>query len=309
MIEQQRGTVRYLQFSQLQPFSEITHGVFTRHGGYSAGPYKGLNVSSGVGDDPESAIRNRLLVLETLGLQDSPCATLWQVHGADVALLDPDNETWDDWRTDWPYRSYSVDGRELLWTFKARRKADAILTRQRGIPLVLSFADCVPIVLYDPVQRVIGIAHGGWRGTARGVALAAIEMMRSRFDSQSGDIRASLAPSIGPCCYEVSENVRALFLGQEAFPTMPTDERYRGAVSESAVFSTRQRADRLMPTLHLDLWETNRNQLLMAGLLPEHIELPGLCTSCRTDLFFSHRAEQGKTGRFPVVVALKDEAM
>ena len=309
MIEQQRGTVRYLQFSQLQPFSEITHGIFTRCGGYSVGPYKGLNVSSGVGDDPESAIRNRLLVLETLGLQNRLCATLWQVHGADVALLDPDNETWDDWRTDWPYRSYSVDGRELLWTFKARRKADAILTRQRGIPLVLSFADCVPIVLYDPVQHVIGIAHGGWRGTARGVALAAIETMSSRFASQPGDIRACLAPSIGPCCYEVSENVRALFRGQEAFPTMPTDERWSGAISESAVFSTKQRTDRPAPTLHLDLWETNRNQLLMAGLWPEHIEQPDLCTSCRTDLFFSHRAEQGKTGRFPVVVALKNAEM
>jgi len=307
LIEQQRGSVRYLQFSQLLPFSEIVHGVFTRHGGYSAGSYTGLNVSFGVGDEPESAIRNRLLVLETLGLENRPCATLWQVHGADVAILDPENEVWDDWRSDWPYRSYSVDGRKLQWTFKARRKADAILTRQRGIPLVLSFADCVPIVLYDPVQHVIGIAHGGWRGTARGVALAAIETMRSRFDSQPRDIRASLAPSIGPCCYEVSEDVRALFLGQEAFPDIPTGEHYRGAVRESAAFSMKQRADRLAPTLHLDLWETNRNQLLMAGLLPEHIELPDLCTSCRTDLFFSHRAEQGKTGRFPVVITLKDE--
>ncbi|HVB61497.1 MAG TPA: peptidoglycan editing factor PgeF [Ktedonobacteraceae bacterium] len=307
MIEQQRGSVRYLQFSQLMPFSEIVHGVFTRLGGYSAEPYKGLNVSSGVGDDPESAIRNRLLVLETLGLENKACATLWQVHGADVAILDPDNETWDDWRTDWPYRSYSVDGRELTWTFKARRKADAIFTRQRGVPLVLSFADCVPIVLYDPVRHVIGIAHGGWRGTARGIALAAIETMRSRFDSQPGDIRASLAPSIGSCCYEVSEDVRALFLGQETFPDVSTDERYRAAVRESAVFSMKQRANRPTPTLHLDLWETNYSQLLMAGLLPEHIELSGLCTGCRTDLFFSHRAERGKTGRFPVVVTLKDE--
>lgn len=314
MIEQQRGSVRYLQFSQLLPFSEIVHGVFTRLGGYSAAPYTGLNVSSGVGDNPESAIRNRLLVLETLGLENRPCATLWQVHGADVAILDPDNETWDDWRTDWPYRSYNVDGRELQWTFKARRKADVVLTRQRDIPLVLSFADCVPIVLYDPIRQVIGIAHGGWRGTARGVAFAAVEAMRSRFDSQPGDIRACLAPSIGPCCYEVSENVRALFYGQEAFPDMPTDERYVDAVRESAVFSMKQRADRPAPTLHLDLWETNRNQLLAAGILPEHIELPlagqshrPYCTSCRTDLFFSHRAEQGKTGRFPVVIMLKDE--
>jgi YfiH family protein len=307
LIEQQRGSVRYLQFSQLLLFPEIVHGAFTRLGGYSAAPYMGLNVSSGVGDNPESAIRNRLLVLETLELENRPCATLWQVHGADVAILDPEHETWDDWRTDWPYRSYSVDGRELTWTFKARRKADVILTRQRGIPLVLSFAVCVPIVLYDPARQVIGIAHGGWRGTARGVALAAIAAMQKQFASQPRDIRACLAPSIGPCCYEVSEDVRALFLGQETFPNMPTDERYRTAVAESAVFSMQQRAKRPTPTLHLDLWETNRNQLLIAGLLPKHIELPNVCTSCRTDLFFSHRAEHGKTGRFPVVIMLKGQ--
>ncbi len=306
MIEQQRDSARYLQFHQLQPFSEIVHGVFTRHGGYSQPPFASLNMSSGVGDSSDHVIRNRLLVLETLGLENHPCATLWQVHGADVAILDPDNETWDDWRTDWPYRSYTIDERDLLWTFRPRHKADAILTQQRGIALALSFADCVPIVFYDPVQHVIGIAHGGWRGTARAIVLATVEAMRSRFDSQPRNILASLAPSIGPCCYEVSEYVRALFLGEKQFDDIPADQRYREAVRDSAVFTMRQRPDRPAPTPHLDLWETNRNQLLMAGLLPEHIELPEICTGCRTDLFFSHRVEQGKTGRFPVVVALME---
>ncbi len=83
---------------------------------------------------------------------------------------------------------------------------------------------------------------------------------------------------------------------------MPTLERYRKLVRESAVFSTRQLPDRT--SLRLDIRETNRNQLLMAGLLPEHIEMSGICTGCRTDLFFSHRVEQGKTGRFPVILAL-----
>lgn len=305
MIEQQRDSARYLQFHQFQPFPEIVHGVFTRHGGYSRLPFASLNMSAGVGDTLDDVSRNRWLVLETLGLEHHPCATLWQVHGADVAILDPANETWDDWREDWIYRSYTVDGRELLWTLKPRRKADAILTRQRGVTLALSFADCVPIVFYDPVQHVIGIAHAGWRGTARGVALATVEAMRSHFDCRPRDILACLAPSIGPCCYEVSEAVRSLFLGEQPFADTPTAERYSEAVRDSAVFSMRQRANRPAPTLHLDLWETNRVQLLMAGLLPEHVELPELCTGCRTDLFYSHRIEQGKTGRFPVVVALR----
>jgi copper oxidase (laccase) domain-containing protein len=100
--------------------------------------------------------------------------------------------------------------------------------------------------------------------------------------------------------------VQRLYLGEEQFNEMPTLERYRKPVRESAVFTMKQRADRPAPTIHLDLQETNHNQLLMAGLLPTHIEMPGICTGCQTALFFSHRVEQGKTGRFPVVLALRD---
>lgn len=308
MIEQQWENAHYLQFSHYLQFPEITHGVFTRLGGYSTTPYKGLNASFSTGDSLENVLHNRLLVLQSLGLQAYPCATLWQVHGADVATLDPGETTWDDWRSDWPHRSYQLEGQELVWTIKPRRKADALITRQQKVTLALSFADCTPLLFYDPVLRVIGLAHGGWRGTARGIALATVEAMCDQFDCRPRDIYAGIAPSIGPCCYEVSEQVQKLYLGQIQFDEMPTLERYRDVLREAAVFSMKQRADRPGPTLHLDLQETNRNQLLMAGLLPEHIEMPGVCTGCRTDLFYSHRVEQGKTGRFPVVLALTANA-
>jgi len=307
LIEQQRDTVSYVQFNHFLQFPEITHGVFTRQGGYSQTPYAGLNVSWSSGDSIENVMRNRLLILQTMGLQSSPCATLWQVHGVDVAVLDRPDQ-WDDWRMDWPHRSYTLEDQELMWTLKPRRKADIIITRQENVTLALSFADCTPILLYDPVQRVIAVAHGGWRGTARGVALAAVEAMREQFSCQPRTIYAGLAPSIGPCCYEVSDQVRRLFHGEEEFEEMPTLARYREAIRESAVFSWRQRDTRPTPTLHLDLLETNRNQLLAAGLLPEHIELPGICTGCDTTRFYSHRMEQGKTGRFPVVFALRSES-
>ena len=160
----------------------------------------------------------------------------------------------------------------------------------------------MPIVFHDPVRHVIGIAHGGWRGTARGVVLATVDAMRERFGCQPHDILAGIGPSIGTCCYEVSEQVRDLFLGRQPFETMPTQERYRDAVYASATFSTVQLADR--ESLRLDLWETNRKQLLFAGLTSEHIEVSGVCTSCHVDNFFSHRKEHGKTGRFPVIIAL-----
>lgn len=302
MIEQREEKACYMQFGHYRQFPEIRHGVFTRLGGYSATPYKGLNASYSTGDTFENVVRNRLLVLQTLEIEEYPCATLWQVHGADVATLDTEREVWDDWRSDWPHRSYVLEERELVWTIKPRRKADALITRQRGVTLALSFADCSPLLFYDPVERAIGLAHGGWRGTARGIALATVEAMGEQFGCRPENIYAGIAPSIGACCYEISEMVYRLYMGEVEFEESPTEERYREIVRESAVFSTKQVGERV--SLRLEVRETNYHQLLMAGLLPEHIEMPGICTGCSTDLFFSHRVEQGKTGRFPVVLAL-----
>src|SRR5438105_802057 len=109
LIEQQRDNASYMQFSHYLQFPAITHGVFTRLGGYSTTPYKGLNASFSTGDSFENVVRNRRLVLQSLDIQGYPCATLWQVHGADVAVLDTEKEVWNDWRTDWPHRSYMID--------------------------------------------------------------------------------------------------------------------------------------------------------------------------------------------------------
>ena len=297
MIERQHGEVCYFQFNHLSQFPAITHGVFTRLGGYSQAPYRGLNVSFSGGDNFEHVIRNRLLPLQALQIQAYPCATLWLVHGADVVTLGP--ETWE-WCFDQPQRARHAQQQASLLGTKPRWKADAIITKQRGISLALASADCVPLMFYDPVQGVLGMAHAGWRGTARGIAAATVEAMHEQFGCLARDIYAGIGPSIGPCCYEVSEHIRQLFQGQAQFDEMPTAEQYRNLVRESAVFSIQQQS------LRLDLWQTNRNQLLMAGLLPEHIELPEVCTACHTDLFFSHRGEHGKTGRFPAILAFRE---
>src|SRR5258708_13559567 len=196
LIEQQRENACFLQFNQLLPFPEITHGVFKRLGGHSTTPYQGLNASYSTGDSFDNVVRNRLTVLEALDISTYPCATLWQVHGADVATLDTEQEVWDDWRTDWAHRSYFLGERELVWTTKARRKADAIITRQAGVALALSFADCTPLLFYDPVQRVIAMAHGGWRGNARGIFPATGQALSNRLEFQSPPILAGVAPGI-----------------------------------------------------------------------------------------------------------------
>jgi polyphenol oxidase len=278
LIEQQLGGVRYLQFSHYRHFPGLAHGIFTRQGGCSQAPYASLNTSTPPfkqGDSIDNVIRNR-------------------VHGADIAIYDAGSA----WRTDWANHSYY----ERAWTPEYIHKADALITRERGVVIALSFADCVPILLYDPVEQVIAQAHGGWRGTARGIVAATVAAMHEQFGCLPRNILAGIGPAIGSCCYEVSETVRQLFLGQLQFDEQPTPERYRDLVHETAVFSTLSLPDRA--SLRLDLQATNRKQLLMVGVLPEHIEVMEICTSCSKDLFFSHRAEQGRTGRFPVLIAL-----
>jgi len=297
VIEQRQDETCYFQFNHLSQFPELIQGVFTRLGGYSQAPYQSLNVAFSSGDDADNVLRNRLLALEALDVQTYPCATLWLVHGADVATLD--SVPWE-WRFDRPQLSYSPEQRAAFLATKPRWKADAIITKKRGVALALASADCVPLMFYDPVQGALGMAHAGWRGTARGIALATVDAMSEQFGCLPSNIYVGLGPSIGSCCYEVDEHVRDLFQGRAQFDDMPTTQKYRNLVRESVVFSMQQQS------LRLDLWYTNRNQLLMAGLLPEHIELPGICTACDTNRFFSHRGEHGKTGRFPGILALRD---
>jgi len=297
LIEQQRDNACFLQFHNLQRFPNLIHGIFTRDGGYSDAPYKGLNTSGALrgGDNLDNVVRNRQLALHSLALDDYPCVTLWNVHGADVLIPDIHN-----WRTDWAHRSYY----EQTWASQEIHKGDALITQQCGMAIALSFADCTPIALYDPVEQVIGIAHGGWRGTARGIVIATIDAMRENFGSSPRNIYAGIGPTIGPCCYEVSQDVQDLFMGVQDFEDVPTQEQYRRLTRESAVFSVVNLPNK--DSLCLDLWETNRRQLLMAGLLPEHIEVAEICTSDNVNHFFSHRAEHGKTGRFPMIMALSE---
>jgi YfiH family protein len=297
LIEQQYEEVRYLQFDHYHQFSNLIHGVFTRQGGYSQEPYRGLNTSTSPfnpGDSIDNVVRNRVLALQALDIATYPCVTLWQVHGADIAIYDSQEE----WRSDWAYSSYY----ERPWTAQSIHKADALITKECRAVLALSFADCVPILLYDPVERVIGLVHGGWRGTARGIAAATLEAMNEYSGCLPGNIYVGIGPAIAPCCYEVSETVQQLFLGQVQFEAMPAQKQYRDLINEAVVFSTLARPDKT--SLRLDLQATNRNQLLLAGVIPEHIETMEICTSCNTDRFFSHRREQGKTGRFPVLMSL-----
>ncbi len=162
-------------------------------------------------------------------------------------------------------------------------KADILFTDNPAVSLYMRFGDCVPILFHDPKKKVIGIAHAGWLGTLRGVAQAAVDGMRSRYGCKPEDIVAGIGPSIGVDHYEVGADVITQF-----------QEKY----SEDAdqILQTRNEST------YLDLWTANAIQLQKAGV--EQIQVSSLCTACNLDDWFSHRAEQGKTGRFGAIMAL-----
>ncbi len=161
---------------------------------------------------------------------------------------------------------------------------DILVTRTPDLPLAIFTADCLAIILFDPGRWLLAVAHVGWRGTVKGtVSVAAAALVRE--GGRSSDLVAAIGPSIGPCCYEVDRAVIDPL--RSAFP------------SEWELWVTARGGDKWT----LDLWRANESQLIAAGLLPERIVNPRLCTACRADLFFSYRKE-GSQGRLVTVAAL-----
>jgi hypothetical protein len=159
-------------------------------------------------------------------------------------------------------------------------QTDATITALPGICLMVMVADCVPVLLFDPVKRVSAVIHAGWRGTVHQITSNTIDTMVSHFGCNPADILAGIGPSIGPCCYEVGEDVKEFVL--QSFGT--TDG-----------YLVRQKHS---SKIHFDLWYANHKQLAGKGVKPENIESSKLCTLCNSETFFSSRASGGITGRF-----------
>jgi YfiH family protein len=251
-----RGLV-YYQFARLRAEYGVRHACFTRLGGVSSGPYASLNVGGSVGDDPQSVAENRRRCLAALGLGETQAVSPYQVHSTAIA------------------RVGAGDAGRII------EATDGLLTDDRGLALLLRFADCVPIMLYDPGRPALGLVHAGWRGTLEGIAGQAVLAMQDHFGSDPRRLWVGIGPAIGRCCYEVGRDLGRSFA-----------ERFGQRVLDGA----RQGRPRL------DLPAANALALREAGV--RRIEQAHLCTACHTGEFFSHRSEGGCTGRLAVVMAL-----
>jgi YfiH family protein len=260
VLRREVNSLVFYRFDNLASYDEVFHGVFTRLGGVSLSPYDSLNVGHFIGDNHRAVEANHDLICQALGISQRDIATAHQVHGSQVALVKPDD-----------------CGRVIPAT-------DALVTDTPGVALMLRFADCLPVLLYDPVHRAIGLAHAGWKGTIGGIAAKTVSAMLEACGSRPGDIVAGLGPCIGPYCYQVGTEVVEL--------VKASLNPWEGILQPQGDGS-----------FHFDLWEANRRQLAELGV--GKIAVIQLCTACRTDEFFSHRAEGGHTGRFAVILGMR----
>lgn len=257
LLKSHKG-LEYLTIQQL-PFNNILTGFFTRKGGVSPAPYTSLNVSISTGDSRDNVKINKDRILEAIGKPPNQLFDVWQIHSDTVICTEEPR----------------LNGQDP-------QKGDAIFTSNPSLTLLMRFADCVPILIYDPIKNVVGIIHAGWQGTVNQIALKSIQKIKAEYGCNPADIQAVIGPSIGPDHYEIGENVfslaQPLFLSNEEI-LIEHKGRY-----------------------YFNLWEANQKLLNRAGV--NHIFQTRICTACQADRWYSHRAEAGKTGRFAAVISL-----
>jgi YfiH family protein len=261
---QERNGLRFFTFGSFDK-AGINHAIFTRRGGVSAAPYAELNTGATVGDERAHVLENLQRLFAAAERPRDSIFDSWLVHGSDVLV--------------------SQAPRPVEWARPP--KADIVITNKPGVTLFMRYADCVPILLYDPRARAAALAHAGWRGTVAKVAARAVRALSQEYGSMPQDLLAAIGPAICARHYEVGgevvEQVRAAF-GPEADGLLPQHEG----------------------STHLDLVEANRLTLQTSGVV--EVELANLCTAEHTDDWFSHRASGGRTGRFGALICVGDHA-
>jgi YfiH family protein len=249
----------------------FVNGFSTRPGGVSEMPANALNLAGFNEDAAENILENRRRFLK-LFPGEWMLAGCWQVHGADVRVVHTAEEAKpaENQRGDTVY-------------------CDVIVSDAKGVLAGVKTADCVPILIGDPVTGAFAAVHAGWRGTLATAVVAGVERLAKEYDARPVDLRVAIGASAGPCCYEVGSEVI------EAFSSKFVD---------GEKLFTPTRPGHAM----VDLLKANREQLISTGVEAERIHTAPICTMCRTDLFFSYRKEKrvyGKTGRLMAVVGRK----
>ena len=260
------------KFSNI-PEDLFFHAISTRLGGVSLPPYDGLNLALHVGDNPENVLENRKKFMRSFGYRIEDIVTPEQVHGDKIFRVEENHRGCGS-------KNYS----------ESVPQTDALITNVHKLPLMLCFADCVPIIFADTENLAVGVAHGGWKGTLKKIAAKTFLAMKENFGTQEKNCLVGIGPSIGQCCYEI---------GEEVF-----DECKKSFPKNLHDIITEREGKKF-----LDLWAANKIQLLEVGLPEENIDVAGECTCCKSSWYFSYRAAKKNnfenTGRIAAVIGIR----
>lgn len=268
IINEKNGVV-FLTFPKLVK-AGVCHGFSTRIGGVSEGHLSSMNLSFTRGDDPKKVQENFRRIGEAIGFDAKDLVLSSQIHETKIRRVTKKD------RGDGILRE-TVPG------------IDSLVTDEPGVPLYTSYADCVPLLFYDPAHKVIGMAHSGWRGTVARTGAKLLSYMAKEYGSRPEEVIAAIGPSICRDCYEVGPEVA------EEFAKVFTAEEFA------------QIADKKENGKYqLDLWKANEIILMQAGIRKENLDITDLCTCCNEKLLFSHRASHGHRGNLGCFMVLKD---
>lgn len=250
------------QFKNLSAYKGNNHFISTRHGGVSEEHYSSLNLGFKSGDQFPYIRKNREILCRTIGIPEERFINPIQTHSRNVAII----RTLDDLK-----KEYS--------------DTDGFITRLKDVCIAVLLADCVPVVLYDPVEEVAAVVHSGWRGTVKKVGSGAVRIMMTEFGCNPANILAGIGPSISVDHFEVGPEVVYEF--EKVFPEV------KNKLINTAFVKP-----------HIDLWKANEYVLTEAGIPVENIETMGYCTWNNNEDFYSYRKEKGVTGRFAAGIIL-----
>ncbi|WMJ88285.1 peptidoglycan editing factor PgeF [Anaerocolumna sp. MB42-C2] len=261
----------FITFPILSDIGFIKHGFSTRLGGVSTGIYESMNLGFSNGDDPDSVTVNYKRISDSIGFSTENIVTTDQVHNTEIRLIT------------------AKDKGKGVVKKRDYKGIDGLITNEPGITLATYYADCVPLYLVDMKNKAIGLSHSGWRGTVKRMGKVTLEVMQQNFNTKPEDVITLIGPSICMDCYEVSKDVAEAFVNE---------------------FNPEQMKDILLDKgndkYQLNLWQANRHIFIDAGVKDTNIHISSVCTSCNSDLLFSHRATKGKRGTLAAFLMIKE---
>lgn len=264
-----KNNILYFTFPSFEKYRFVSHAFSSRLGGVSKGIFSSLNLSFNRGDNPQSVYKNYQIICSAINIECNNLVFGQLTHSDNIKKVT------------------SKDRGKGIIHPPDYSQIDALITDEVNVPLAMTFADCVPIFFLDPINKVVAIAHSGWRGTVKMIGKKVIDLMLKDYKCELENIIIGIGPSIGVCCFEVDEQVYKQFTTLEI-------------LDNDSWFTKKENK------YYIDLWKVIETMFLKIGISKNNITVTDLCTKCNNEIFFSHRATNGKRGSMAGIIGLNN---